>query len=116
MLALPEAAGAELLVERMSREPGVELIVAARGDAVVPALVIGIGGIWTEVLGDAAVIPLPGRPPSGSAPRSPRCAVRRCCWAPAASSRSTSARSPPPPRGSARSRSPSGWRCSRSTR
>ncbi len=44
------------------REPGVELIVAARGDAVVPALVIGIGGIWTEVLGDAAVIPLPAGP------------------------------------------------------
>ena len=59
MLALPQAAGARLLVERMSVQPGVELIVAVRGDAVVPALLIGIGGIWTEVLGDAAVIPLP---------------------------------------------------------
>ena len=42
--------------------PGVELIVAARADAVVPALVIGLGGIWTESLGDVAVIPLPASP------------------------------------------------------
>jgi hypothetical protein len=39
--------------------PGVELIVAARTDAVVPALVVGLGGIWTEVLDDVAVVPLP---------------------------------------------------------
>jgi len=43
----------------MSVQPGAELIVAVRADAVVPALVIGIGGVWTEVLGDVAVIPLP---------------------------------------------------------
>ncbi len=55
----PPPTGAELLVERMAADPGAELIVAARGDAVVPALVIGIGGIWTEVLEDVAVIPLP---------------------------------------------------------
>jgi acetyl-CoA synthetase len=63
MLALPQAAAsdAQLLVERMA-EPGAELIVAVRGDAVVPALVIGLGGIWTEVLGDAAVVPLPASP------------------------------------------------------
>ena len=59
MLALPEAEGAELLVEAMSPTGGVELIAAARADAVVPALVIGLGGVWTEALGDAAVIPLP---------------------------------------------------------
>ena len=42
--------------------PGVELLVAARADAVVPALVIGLGGIWTEALDDVAVIPLPASP------------------------------------------------------
>ena len=39
--------------------PGVELIVAARTDAVVPALVIGLGGVWTEVVDDVAIVPLP---------------------------------------------------------
>lgn len=52
-----EAAGA-VLVERMVA-PGVELLVAARRDAVVPVLVVALGGIWTELLGDAAVVPLP---------------------------------------------------------
>jgi len=50
--------GAGVLVERMAA-PGVELIVAARTDAVVPALIVGLGGIWTEVLDDVAVVPLP---------------------------------------------------------
>jgi acetate---CoA ligase (ADP-forming) len=50
--------GAGVLVERMAA-PGVELIIAARTDAIVPALVIGLGGIWTEVLDDVAVVPLP---------------------------------------------------------
>ena len=58
LLALPAAAGAAVLVERMAA-PGVELLVTARRDAVVPALAIGLGGIWTELLGDVAVIPLP---------------------------------------------------------
>jgi acyl-CoA synthetase (NDP forming) len=49
---------ADVLAERMAA-PGVELIVAARADAVVPALVIGLGGVWTEVLGDVAIVPLP---------------------------------------------------------
>jgi acyl-CoA synthetase (NDP forming) len=61
LLALPEAADAELLVERMA-DPGVELLVAAMTDGVVPALVVGLGGIWTEVLGDVAIIPLPAEP------------------------------------------------------
>jgi acetate---CoA ligase (ADP-forming) len=39
--------------------PGVELIIAARTDSVVPALVIGLGGVWTEVLDDVAIVPLP---------------------------------------------------------
>jgi succinyl-CoA synthetase beta subunit len=47
-----------VLVEQMA-DPGVELLVAARRDAVVPALVVGLGGIWVEAVGDAAVIPLP---------------------------------------------------------
>ncbi len=50
--------GARFLVERI--EPrGLELIVAARADAVVPALIVGLGGVWTEALADAVVIPLP---------------------------------------------------------
>ena len=47
-----------ILLERMA-PPGVELIVAAHTDGVVPALVVGLGGIWTELLDDVAVIPLP---------------------------------------------------------
>ena len=35
---------------------------AARADAVVPCLVVGAGGIWTEALDDAAVVPLPATP------------------------------------------------------
>ena len=50
-----------VLIERMAR-PGVELIVAAHRDGIVPALVIGLGGIWTELLEDVAVIPLPAGP------------------------------------------------------
>jgi acyl-CoA synthetase (NDP forming) len=50
--------GAGVLVERMAA-PGVELLVAARTDGVVPALVIGLGGVWTEVLDDVAIVPLP---------------------------------------------------------
>jgi acetate---CoA ligase (ADP-forming) len=53
--ASPEPA---MLVEAMAA-PGVELLVAARRDAVVPALVVGLGGIWTELLDDVAVVPLP---------------------------------------------------------
>jgi acetate---CoA ligase (ADP-forming) len=51
-------AGGTVLVEAMAPD-GVELLVAARRDAVVPALVIGLGGTWAEVLDDAAVVPLP---------------------------------------------------------
>ncbi len=59
--ASPASDGARFLVERMAR-PGPELLVAARGDAVVPALVVGLGGIWTEALDDVAVVPLPADP------------------------------------------------------
>ncbi len=56
--SLDAVAGAEVLVERMAA-PGAELLVSVRADAVVPALVVGLGGVWTEVLSDVAVIPLP---------------------------------------------------------
>ena len=52
------AAGEEVLVEAMAAA-GVELLVAARRDAVVPALVVGLGGVWTELLDDVAIVPLP---------------------------------------------------------
>jgi acetate---CoA ligase (ADP-forming) len=58
LLDSASAADARVLVERMV-EPGAELLVAARSDAVVPALVVGLGGIWTEALDDLAIIPLP---------------------------------------------------------
>jgi succinyl-CoA synthetase beta subunit len=50
--------GGDVLAERMAG-PGVELLVAARTDAIVPALVLGLGGIWTELLDDVAIVPLP---------------------------------------------------------
>ena len=58
LVSLPEADGASLLVERMA-EPGIELLISARADAVVPVVTVGLGGIWTEALRDVAVIPLP---------------------------------------------------------
>ena len=47
-----------VLAEQMA-PPGVELLVAVRTSAIVPALVVGIGGIWTELLDRVAIIPLP---------------------------------------------------------
>jgi hypothetical protein len=38
---------------------GFELLIAARADAVVPALVIALGGTLVETLDDVAVVPLP---------------------------------------------------------
>jgi acetate---CoA ligase (ADP-forming) len=61
LLSLPAAAGATLLVERMAGD-GVELIFAVRRDGVVPALLIGVGGIWAEALDDVALVPLPASP------------------------------------------------------
>jgi acetyl-CoA synthetase len=51
-------APARVLVEAMA-PPGLELLVSARRDAVVPVLTVGLGGVHAEVLSDAAVIPLP---------------------------------------------------------
>ena len=53
--------GDAVLVERMA-PPGAELIVSVRRDGVVPALVVGLGGTYAEVLDDVAVLPLPVTP------------------------------------------------------
>jgi acyl-CoA synthetase (NDP forming) len=53
-----DAHGGAVLGERMA-SGGIELIVAAHTDGIVPALVIGLGGIWTELLEDVRVVPLP---------------------------------------------------------
>lgn len=53
--------GARVLVERMVA-PGVEVLVAARRDGVVPTLSIGLGGVWAEALADVACMPLPASP------------------------------------------------------
>jgi succinyl-CoA synthetase beta subunit len=47
-----------VLVEVMAGK-GEEMLVSATRDGVVPSLVIGLGGVWTELLNDVAVIPLP---------------------------------------------------------
>jgi acetyl-CoA synthetase len=52
---------APVLVERMAT-PGLELLVSARRDGVVPHLIVGLGGIWVELLKDVAVLPLPASP------------------------------------------------------
>ena len=60
-LAAVDLDGAAVLAERMS-PPGIELLVAARSDGVVPALVVGMGGLWTEAYDDVAIVPLPATP------------------------------------------------------
>jgi len=50
-----------ILVERMAAA-GAELLVSARMEGVVANLVIAAGGLWTELLADAAVVPLPASP------------------------------------------------------
>lgn len=57
----PQATGAAVLVEAMA-PPGVEVLVAARTQGVVPTLVLALGGIWTEALGDAVLVGLPASP------------------------------------------------------
>ena len=58
LAALARAHDGSVLAERMS-SAGAELLIAARTDGIVPALVLGLGGIWTELLDDVAIVPLP---------------------------------------------------------
>ena len=64
-IEVPAAHGAKgegrVLVEEMAATE-VELLVAAQREGIVPSLVIGLGGVWTEILDDVAVIPLPASP------------------------------------------------------
>jgi len=55
------APGARVLVEAQAA-PGLEMIVAARRDGVVPTLTVGLGGVWTEAFADVACVPLPASP------------------------------------------------------
>ncbi len=58
---LVQAHDAVVLVERMA-PAGLEMIIAAHCEGIVPALIIGFGGVWTELIDDVAVIPLPAAP------------------------------------------------------
>lgn len=58
LAALAVDRGGSVLAERMA-PPGFELLVAARTGAIVPALVVGLGGTATEALDAVAIIPLP---------------------------------------------------------
>ena len=55
---LSSESGSRVLVEEMVSGE-VELLAGFRDDGVVPALAIGIGGIWAETLDDVAIVPLP---------------------------------------------------------
>jgi acyl-CoA synthetase (NDP forming) len=59
LLAL--APHARVLIEQMAPS-GIEVLVAARRDGVVPTLNIGLGGVWAEALADVACVPLPASP------------------------------------------------------
>lgn len=59
LCARPGPDGPEVLVERMV-DPGVDLLVAARRDAVFgPVVVVGLGGVATEVYADVAIAAVP---------------------------------------------------------
>jgi succinyl-CoA synthetase beta subunit len=58
LTALAAARGGSVLAERMAR-PGLELLIAARTGAIVPAVVVGLGGTATELLDTVAIVPLP---------------------------------------------------------
>jgi acetyl-CoA synthetase len=62
LVAMAAERKGRVLAERMA-PPAVELLVAARSEEIVPVLVLGLGGIWTELLDDVAVIPLPAQAP-----------------------------------------------------
>jgi acetyl-CoA synthetase len=60
------ALNAGVLVEAMAA-PGVETLVSVTTDGVVPALVVGLGGIHVEALDKVAIVPLPADEPRISA-------------------------------------------------
>ncbi len=87
-------AGTLVLVERMA-PAGIELLVAARADTVVPVLVVGVGGIWTRSSTTSPSCRCRS-PPSASRPPCAACAPRRCSPAGVVACPPTS----PPPRSS----------------
>ena len=106
---------AEVLVEAMAA-PGVELVVAARRDAVVPALVVGTRRDLDRAARRCRDRPAARLARAGGDGAAQPARRRACCSAHAGRSRSTS---PPPrrsPRAAATSCSPRGSRCSSSTR
>jgi acetate---CoA ligase (ADP-forming) len=58
LATLAASSNGDVLAERMAA-PGVELLIAARANAIVPALVVGLGGTATELLDSVAIVPLP---------------------------------------------------------
>ena len=54
----PASLNAGVLVETMAA-PGIEILVSVTTDGVVPALVVGLGGIHVEALDRVAIVPLP---------------------------------------------------------
>jgi acyl-CoA synthetase (NDP forming) len=58
LVSLRAAWGGRVLVEPMA-PAGFELLIAARADAIVPALIVALGGTWVETVDDVAVAPLP---------------------------------------------------------
>jgi acetate---CoA ligase (ADP-forming) len=58
IVAAQQRLGTPVLVERMA-PPGVELLVSVKRDGFAPVLVLGLGGVWTELLDDVVVLPLP---------------------------------------------------------
>ena len=56
-LASPED-GSRVLVEEMATGEA-ELFAGFRSDGLVPAMAVGVGGIWAEALDDVAIVPLP---------------------------------------------------------
>jgi acetate---CoA ligase (ADP-forming) len=61
LVSSPAGHGARVLVEAMA-PPGTELLISARSDGVVPALALGLGGVWVETMDDVAIVPLPADP------------------------------------------------------
>jgi succinyl-CoA synthetase beta subunit len=59
----PNSTADSFLIEEMSATPLAELIVTLRSDSQFgPALVLGSGGILTELVGDAVTVLLPAKP------------------------------------------------------